>query len=159
MIRHMNLPEAYLSREKHTELEAELKSLKSVRRKEIAEQLEYAKSLGDLSENAEYHDAREAQAALEEKISKLEDILRRATIGDSRKHSSISVGSTVVLQKAGSKMKEEWAIVGSEEADMALRQLSNESPLGAALMGKKKGDEISVRTPIGEICYFIMEIR
>ena len=155
----MGSSEAYLSREKHTELEAELKSLKSIRRKEIAEQLEYAKSLGDLSENAEYHDAREAQATLEERISKLEDILRRATIVDGRKHSSVSVGSTVVLQRVGSKIKEEWAMVGSEEANVTLRKLSNESPLGDALMGKKKGDEVVARTPGGEIRYSIIEIR
>lgn len=159
MIQHMSPSETYLSREKQTELEAELKSLKSVRRKEIAEQLEYAKSLGDLSENAEYHDAREAQATLEERISKLEDILRRAIIVDGKKHSSVSVGSTVVLQKTGSKIKEEWTMVGSEEANVPLRKLSNESPLGSSLMGKKRGDEVLVRTPGGEIHYSIVEIR
>ncbi len=144
----MNTPQEYLSKEKHDELVAELDLLTRVRRKEIAEALEAAKALGDLSENAEYHSAREAQAALEERISMLEEILRTAiVVGAHHKKDTIDIGAQVAVTIGGKKTI--YTLVGSEETDVASGKISNRSPLGEALMGKKKGDSISYKTPIG----------
>jgi transcription elongation factor GreA len=107
----------YLTLEKKTELETELQQLKSVRRKEIADALEYAKSLGDLSENAEYHQAREDQANCEERIAHLEQVLKNAVIADKHHAGFVEVGTTVVVVKKGEKDERQFTIVGSEEAD------------------------------------------
>lgn len=149
----------YLSKEKFKELEGELQHLKTVRRKEIAESLEYAKSLGDLSENAEYQEARESQAKTEDRIMVLENLLKSALIVDEQRHSATAdLGSTLTIQKKGEKGTIKYIIVGSEEADMKQSKISNESPLGSALLGKKKGDTVTVRTPRGEQQYTIIEI-
>lgn len=149
----------YLTLEKKTLLEAELKNLMSVRRKEIADALEYAKSLGDLSENAEYHQAREDQANCEDRITHIEQILKNAVIMDENHAMGIvSVGSTVTVTKKGSKEEKTFAIVGSEEADSISGKISNESPLGSALLGKKKGDKVMVHAPKGDMEYAIVAI-
>lgn len=149
----------YLTNEKKLALENELQQLKTVRRKEIADALEYAKSLGDLSENAEYHQAREDQANCEDRISHLEQILKNAVIMD-KHHSGIAgVGTTVILTKKGDKGEKTFTIVGSEEADSANGKISNESPLGKALLGKAKGDEVIVHAPKGEIKYVVKTIE
>ncbi len=149
----------YISKEKKAELETELETLKSVKRKEIIEQLEYAKSLGDLSENAEYHQAREEQSKLEDKISTLEETLRTAVIiGKHDTSSAVSVGSAVTVKKAGSKESLTYFIVGPEEADMKVMRISNHSPLGSALMGKPKGTTVKVHTPSGDFEYTISNI-
>jgi transcription elongation factor GreA len=147
----------YLTLEKKQLLEDELKMLKTVRRKEIADALEYAKSLGDLSENAEYHQAREDQANCEDRITHIEQILKNAVImDDTQKAGVVSVGSTVTVQKKGSKEEKTFALVGSEEADSVSGKISNESPLGQALLGKKKGDKVIVHAPKGDVEYTIV---
>jgi transcription elongation factor GreA len=146
----------YLTLEKKTLLEKELETLTTVRRKEIADALEYAKSLGDLSENAEYHQAREDQANCEDRIVHIEQILKNAVIMETHATGVVSVGSTVTVAKKGSKEEKTYAIVGSEEADSISGKISNESPLGEALLGKKKGDKVVVHAPKGDVEYTIV---
>ncbi len=146
----------YLTLEKKQLLESELEMLKTVRRKEIADALEYAKSLGDLSENAEYHQAREDQANCEDRISHIEQILKNAVIMDTHEAGVVSVGSTVTVLKKGDKEEKTYAIVGSEEADSIAGKISNESPLGQALLGKRKGDKVTVHAPKGNIEYTVV---
>src|SRR3989344_7406080 len=106
----------YLTKEKHEEFQKEIEILKTSRRKEVAEALEYAKSLGDLSENAEYHEARDAQARLEDRISHLEALLKHATIVSGHETGAVAVGSVVTLQKEGGGDKKIYTIVGGEES-------------------------------------------
>jgi transcription elongation factor GreA len=146
----------YLTKEKKLELEVELKQLQTVRRKEIADALEYAKSLGDLSENAEYHQAREEQAHCEDRISHIEQILKNAVVMDTHETGVVSVGSTVTVLKKGEKEERVFVIVGSEEANVREGKISNESPLGSAILGKKKGDKVQVSAPKGEMEYTII---
>lgn len=148
-----------VSQEKFDEMVQELENLKTVRRTEIAKNLEYARSLGDLSENAEYQEARDLQAATEERIKKLEELVKHARIvTDGKKKSEVSFGSKVTIRKDGSPDAHEYTIVGSEEADMRVKKLSHVSPLGAALMGKKKGDTFTFETPGGKQTYSIEKI-
>ena len=149
----------YLTKEKFDELSKELQELKTAKRKQVAENLEYAKSLGDLSENAEYHEARELQANTEDRIAKLESMLKSAVIISLHHSEVVGIGSIVKLEKLkdGSKMK--YKIVGSEEANLADAKLSIHSPLGSAMVGKKKGDEFKVTTPGGVVEYKIIEIE
>ncbi len=147
----------YVSREKYQELQKELETLMHVKRKEIAEKLEAAKALGDLSENAEYHAAREEQAGLEERIMELEQILKNAQIVSKTKKDSVGIGSKVVIEKDGKKFS--YAIVGSEEADVTKGMISNKSPLGESLIGKKKGDAFSYSTPSKELHGTLVEIE
>lgn len=149
----------YLTKEKYDELVKELDNLKKVKRKEVAESLEYAKSLGDLSENAEYQEAREWQANIEDRISKLESILKSAEIVSAYHGETVGIGSTVSVQKQGETANKIYKIVGSEEADMSAGKLSNKSPIGAALMGKKKGQTFSCSTPIGTVSYKIIDVK
>lgn len=149
----------YISPDKRKELEAELKDLRGPKRQVILDALAYARSLGDLSENAEYHNAREDQGRLEERIAQIEHILRESIIVTSHHKTDISVGSVVTLRKKGEKGEKIYTIVGSEEADMSLGKVSNNSPVGAALLGKKKGDNITVSTPKGDSHYEIVEIK
>lgn len=139
----------YLTQEKYNELERELMRLKTEERAKIAEELEFAKSLGDLSENAEYHQARDGQAALEERIAKLENLLQTAVIISEQGGDSVYVGKTIELRKKGAHSTVTYRLVGSEEADMAAGKISNHSPLGEAMFGKKKGDTISFTAPNG----------
>lgn len=149
----------YLTNEKLIELRNELKHLKTNRRKEVAEQLEYAKRLGDLSENAEYHQAREDQAIVEDRISRLEDLLKNAKIAPTGGSDLVIVGSTVSLTKDGDKKSFIYTLVGSEEADMSQGKVSNMSPLGSALLGHKAGDSVKVTTPKGTVVYKIESIK
>ncbi len=148
-----------ISKEKFEELTRELDDLKTRRRKEIAEQLEYARSLGDLSENAEYQEAREMQAAVEERIGKLESILKNAKITKGGKSEGVGMGSIVTVEKQGEGDKHSYTIVGAEEADMLSGKISYHSPLGGALMGKKKGDMFSFSTPKGTMKYKILKVE
>lgn len=152
----------YLSKEKFDELTAELEHLKTVRRREIAEQLEYARSLGDLSENAEYEEARNLQAASEDRIRTIEEQLSHARIiehGKGGKGNAVSLGSTVTIQKQGEKEEHTYEIVGSAEANMQEHKISHLSPLGSALMAKKKGEVFSFDTPKGSQKYKIVNIK
>lgn len=149
----------YLTQDKFDELRDELNFLIHQRRREVAEHLEYAKSMGDLSENAEYQEARDEQAKVEARISQLEELLKHAEILKHKKGDTVEAGSKVVLQKSGDKDKKEFILVGSEEADMVEGKLSYESPLGSAMMGKKKGDGFSVDTPKGRMEYKIISVE
>jgi len=155
----MSSEDTVLTREKFNQMVEELEHLKTTRRTEIAESLEYARSLGDLSENAEYQEARELQAATEERIRKLEDIIKRAKIISHTKGDEIDFGSVVVIKKTDASDKHEYTIVGSEEADMRERKISHVSPLGSAMMGKKKGDEFTFETPSGKQNYKIVSVK
>jgi len=148
----------YITKEKKKELEIELKDLKGPKRKEILVALAYAKSLGDLSENAEYHQTREDQGKLEERIKRIEKILESAEVVNGGGGDIIEIGSKVVVLKEGIKEEKTYHIVGSEEADMALGKISNRSPFGVALFGKKKGETISFETPKGEVNYKIIKV-
>lgn len=148
----------YITEEKKKALEKELKELKGPKRKEILENLEYAKSLGDLSENAEYHQTREDQGKLEEYIKRIEKILETSEVVSGGGGEEIEIGSRVVVLKEGEKKEKTYQIVGSEEADMTQNKISNKSPFGKALFGKKKGNNISFRTPAGEVNYKIIDV-
>lgn len=146
----MNEEKKYLTKEKYEEFEKELDHLKHQKRKEVAENLEYAKSLGDLSENAEYHEARELQATVEDRINRIEALLKSAEIVKGHSVDSVSVGSTVTVCLSGQKDKQDYTIVGSEEADMTSGKISRTSPFGEAIMDKKKGESFSFKAPNGK---------
>ena len=159
----------YITAEKKKMFETELAELKGPKRKEILESLEYAKSLGDLSENAEYHQAREDQGRLEARIRKIEEILHSAQIVSGGGGDIIQIGSTVVVQKVPTPKEagisaenageeKTYIIVGSEEANTAENKISNKSPFGEAMFGKKKGDKISFKTPNGTVHYKIINV-
>ena len=163
----MPTEEQYLTKEKFVELEKELDYLKTTRRKEIAETLEYAKSLGDFSENQEYQEARDAQAVLEDRINRLEAILKTAKIISEHETSIVAIGSAVTLERGGDpsnslgagKFKKSYTMVGSEEADASVGKISIHSPLGQAVLGKAKGETFSFQTPSGEMTYKIIDIK
>ncbi len=148
----------YLTKEKHEELVKELDNLVHVRRKEVAESLEYAKSLGDLSENAEYHEARDTQAAVEDRIARIEQILKTAVILSSHDTKHASVGSSVTLQREGDKDSRTYTLVSPEESDPASGKISIKSPLGIAVLGKTKGETFSFMTPSGKMEYIVQKI-
>jgi transcription elongation factor GreA len=152
--------QSYLTAEKFDELKRELDHLKTVRRKEVAESLEYARSLGDLSENAEYQEARDMQAAIEERIGHLEKIMKEAKIvAHDKKGDVVVLGSTVTIQKDKDKDSHVYTIVGSEEANIHEKKLSYLSPLGESLMGKIKGDEFTFETPAGKQKYKVLKVE
>ncbi|MEK7463574.1 MAG: transcription elongation factor GreA [Patescibacteria group bacterium] len=154
----MSDAQQYLTSEKMQEFTKELTVLKTEKRKQVAENLEYAKKLGDLSENAEYHEARQEQAEVEDRINHLENLIKTAMIVDEKHGDVVSIGSTVKVQKEGEKDVREYKIVGSEEADMVHGKVSNLSPLGSALLGKKKGEKVSFITPKGKAVYTLISI-
>ena len=157
---NMNDTQSFLTAEKFEELKKELEHLKTVRRKEIAESLEYARSLGDLSENAEYQEARDMQAAIEERIGYLEKTIKEAKIiKHDKKGDVVGLGSTVTIQKEKEKSNRVYTIVGSDEADIHAQKLSYLSPLGESLMGKTKGDEFNFDTPSGSQKYKILKVE
>ncbi|MDP1707134.1 MAG: transcription elongation factor GreA [bacterium] len=155
-----DLQDVIVSQEKFDEMIKELEHLKTVRRTEIAKNLEYARSLGDLSENAEYQEARDLQAATEERVKKLEELIKYTKIHtDGKKKYEVGFNSKVSIKKEDSKDLHEYTIVGSEEADMRVKKLSHMSPLGSALMGKKKGDVFTFETPAGKQTYTIEKVE
>lgn len=149
----------YITEDKKKALLEELETLKTVKRQEILDTLQYAKSLGDLSENAEYHQAREDQGKLEDRIKKIEYMLQSSVVVKKHKSDTVEIGTTVILQKGSTKDKISYDIVGAEEADMVNNKISHKSPLGAALFGHKKGDVISFETPKGLAKYTIFDIK
>ena len=163
MVGIMNDEQEFLTKEKFEELTKELDFLKKIKRKEIAENLEYAKSLGDLSENAEYHEVREAQANLENKIAKLEMLIKTgaivATHTKKNQNGNIGIGSTVTVEKKGGGERKIFVIVGNEESDIGSGKISIHSPVGEALTGKRKGDLAMVKTPRGPVAYKITEVK
>ena len=152
--------ETILTAEGIRELEERLEYMKTVTRKEIAEQIKEARGFGDLSENAEYDEAKNEQSRIEGEIKQLEDRLRNATVIDESMLNTkmVNVGSTVVVQE-GSSEKVTYLIVGSTEANPLEGKISNESPVGEALLGHGKGDVVEVTTPGGQIEYTILSIK
>jgi transcription elongation factor GreA len=149
----------YITEDKKKALQEELNHLKTVKRKEILEALEAARALGDLSENAEYHQAREDQGKTEDRIMQIDHMLKSSVIVKKHSSSHVEIGTTVKVQKNTSKDFITYSIVGAEEADMAQNKISNKSPLGAALFGKKKGDVVSIQTPKGLAKYTLIDIQ
>lgn len=142
------MKENYLTQEGLTELRDQLHDLKTNRRREIAEAIHAAKEQGDLSENAEYQHAKEEQRRIEEKIADLETTIKHARIITSASTTEVSIGNTVTLAFDGKEKT--YQIVGSNEADPRQGRISNESPIGQALLNKKKGEMVSIPTPIGQ---------
>jgi transcription elongation factor GreA len=157
----MSKNEMILTQEGLAKIEEELRELKTVKRKELAERLKVAISYGDLKENSEYHSAKDDQAFMETRILTLERMLKNARIVDPESISlnEISVGSVVILHDKEFDEKIEYSIVGSDEANVADNKISYLSPLGKALLGKKVGDIINVNAPMGILQYELLEIK
>ncbi|MGH7728112.1 MAG: transcription elongation factor GreA [Vulcanimicrobiaceae bacterium] len=157
----MNDKELVLTQEGLRKLEEELDDLKTVHRREVNDRIRQAKEFGDISENAEYEDAKQEQAFVEGRILKVEAMLRSARVIDASDYSSseVHLGATVKIKDQKSGLSREFTIVGSTEADPTNGRLSNESPLGHALLGKKKGETFEVKTPRGPVSYKIEAIN
>jgi transcription elongation factor GreA len=151
----------YLTRERLVELEADLRELKINGRKDIAAKIAEARAHGDLSENAEYDAAKEAQEHLEIRIAKLEETLMHARVLDSAQlpNDKVYILSVVRLEDLKSGETTEYRLVSPEEADFEKNKISVTSPFGKGLMGKTEGDIVSIRVPAGELKYKILEIR
>ena len=144
----------YVSKERLKELELELEEYKTTKRRKVADNLREAKELGDLSENTAYDEARLEQERIERRIGELEEMIKNAEIIKHKKSASITIGSTIKVKKGTKKI--EYKITGSNEADPANGKISNESPLGGAFLGKKKGDKVTVATPAGPMHYEVI---
>jgi len=142
------MKETYLTQEGYNEMQAKLNDLKTVRRRELAEAIHTAKEQGDLSENAEYISAKEEQRRIERQISDLESAIKHAQVVKKAATDKVSVGNFVKLKCDGEVI--DYRIVGSNEADPLALKISNESPIGQALMGKIKGEKVTIPTPAGE---------
>ena len=153
--------EVILTMEGLQKLEAELEHLKTVRRKEVAERINQALEFGDISENSEYEDAKNEQGFIEGKILEIEKMLRNARVIDEGEiHTDVvSLGSKVKLKDLESGDSLEYYIVGSAETNPSKHKISNESPVGKALMGKKINDTITVTVPVGQLKYKILSIE
>ena len=150
------MKETYLTKEGLKDLQEKLQELKTVRRREIAEAIHTAKEQGDLSENAEYVNAKEEQRRIETKISELEAALKNAHVVTHANKHEVSVGNVVKLNCNGQEIV--YRIVGSNEADPLAAKISNESPMGQALMGRKEGEKVLIPTPAGEKDCEVIEI-
>ncbi|OAB47274.1 transcription elongation factor GreA [Paenibacillus antarcticus] len=153
--------EVIVTKEGLTKLEDELRDLKTVKRKELAERLKLAISYGDLKENSEYHSAKDDQSFMETRIKILEKMITKATVIDtvSLDLSVVSVGSIVILNDIEFSEQIKYQIVGPAEADVLDNKISYESPLGKELIGKKIGSVINVTAPMGIIKYELLEIK
>jgi len=153
----MNNKPTYLSREGLDKLRQELEEMTSVKRPEVAQRIHDAKEHGDLSENAEYEDAKNEQAFVEGRIQTLEALIKNATlIDENHSNDHVQIGSTVKV--SGPDGSQTFTIVGSTEAKPTDGKISNESPVGRALLGKKKGENVTVQVPAGDIAYKIVSI-
>lgn len=141
--------------------ETELEHLKSVRRREVAERIKQAIEFGDISENSEYEDAKNEQAFIEGKILELEKILRNAKLIDEAeiRYDIVALGSTVVLRDLEDASEEEYTIVGSTEANPKENKISNESPVGEAILNQKVGSIVEVNVPAGILKYQIVRLK
>lgn len=157
----MSEKEVILTQEGLKKLEEELENLKSVKRREVAERIKVAIGYGDISENSEYEDAKNEQAFIEGRIITLEKMLRNARIinNDEVDTETVSIGSTVTLQDLEMGDTVEYTIVGTAESDPFNNKISNESPVGKAILGKKKGAIVDVNVPAGIIQYKIIDIK
>lgn len=152
--------EVFFTPEGLEKIENEIEYLKTVRRKEVSERIKVALGYGDLSENSEYDEAKNEQAQVEERIAKLEHMVRNSKIIDEKDLNTdvVNVGSTVVVKEVKTNEEDEYTIVGSAEADPLEGKISNESLVGQALIGKKVGDVVEVEVPDGIINYEICGI-
>jgi transcription elongation factor GreA len=150
-----------LSPERLEELKAELTYLKTVREREVADQIKEARSFGDLSENSEYDEAKNEQGKLYSRIVELENIIAHVVIIDSddQESDSVVIGSRITVEDTDSGDREEFQIVGSQEADPMNGRISEESPFGRALLGKKSGEEVLVDAPAGMLHYKVVGIQ
>ncbi|GIP41319.1 transcription elongation factor GreA [Paenibacillus sp. J31TS4] len=157
----MSEKEVILTQEGLKKLEEELENLKSVKRREVAERIKIAIGYGDISENSEYEDAKNEQAFIEGRIITLEKMLRNARIinNDEVDTETVSIGSIVTLKDVEFNDTVEYTIVGTAESDPSQNKISNESPVGRAILGKKKGSQVDVSVPAGIIQYQIIDIK
>ena len=153
-----NAEKIMVTAEGYLDLENELNELKNVRRPQIIQAIKEARALGDLSENADYDAARDEQAQVESRIKELEYKLEHSEIIENKKKNQVSLGSTVVIKYEDGE-EDEYMIVGSLEADPFNNRISNESPIGVSVMGKKQGDVVSVTSPNGSYEVTIKEIK
>ncbi|MDD5031811.1 MAG: transcription elongation factor GreA [Patescibacteria group bacterium] len=153
------MPDQIISQDGYDKLKKELDYLTNVRRKEIADRIEKAKELGDLSENAEYQDAKDEQAFNEGRVMEVTNLLKNLTVveDDHEKKGGVAMGSKVTVKN--SHGEKEYTIVSFNEADPLSGKISNESPLGVAFLGKGEGDKVKVSTPKGEVEYEIIKIN
>lgn len=150
----------YLTAEGLQKIKDELEHLVTVRRREVARMIAEAKAEGDLSENAGYDEAKTQQGFLEGRVRELEYIVTHAQlIDESVTTNVIGIGRTVIIREADTDFEETYTIVGSREADPANGRISNESPMGQALLGKKKGQKVTVKTPAGNVKFEILKIE
>ena len=148
-----------LTEEGKRKLEAELKELKEVRRPDIISKIEQAKEMGDLSENAEYHDAKDQQGLMEARVNEIQEVLKKAVISyGAGSNDSISIGAKFTVENQANE-KKELELVGFNEADPLVGKISNESPMGSAFLGKRKGDTVEVEAPRGTIVFKVLEIK
>ncbi|MDP2872797.1 MAG: transcription elongation factor GreA [Bacillota bacterium] len=148
-----------LSADGYRKLDEELGFLRSVRRRDVAERIKQARSFGDITENSEYEDAKNEQAFIEGRILTLEKILRNASIlKENSDRDKVAVGSSVLLQDLEYNDEVQYTIVSSAETDPSTSRISDASPVGRALLGKKAGDEISVRVPAGIAKYRVLRV-
>jgi transcription elongation factor GreA len=153
--------EVILTAEGYEKLKQEIDYLRGDKRREVAERIRVAREFGDIAENAEYDDAKNEQAMLEHKIAQLEERMLSARVISKKEISkdAVSVGSLVRLRDVDANKTFEYHIVGSAEANPAENKLSNESPVGKAIMGRKKGDVVEVEAPRGALKFKILEIK
>jgi transcription elongation factor GreA len=157
----MAVKEVILTPEGYKKLQAEIEFLSTDKRREVAERIRIAREFGDIAENAEYDDAKNEQALLEHRIATLEERLRHARVITKKDIAKdvVSIGSKVKLRDMDAKQTVEYHIVGSAEANPAENKLSNESPVGRAIIGHKKGEVVEVAAPRGALRYKILEIK
>ena len=155
------MKEVILTREGYTKLTEELEYLRTEKRREVADRIRVAREFGDIAENAEYDDAKNDQALLEHRIAMLEERLLNARVIDSKDVAKdvVSIGSIVRLRDLEANKTFEYYIVGSAEANPMESKLSNESPVGKAIIGKKKGEVVEVTAPRGALKYKILDIK
>jgi transcription elongation factor GreA len=155
------LKEVILTAEGYEKLKQEIEFLQNDKRREVADRIRVAREFGDIAENAEYDDAKNEQAMLEARIAKLEEQLSAARVIDEDEITSdvVSIGSRVKLKDMDDNKTVEYHIVGSAEANPAEQKLSNESPVGKAILGRKKGEVVEVAAPRGSLKYKIMDIK
>lgn len=151
--------EIFLTKEGLNELQEELKDLKENKRPEVINQIKEARAQGDLSENAEYHAAKDKQGQIEARIKEIEYLIDNATLISNTKSSTIKVGSTVEIEYVDDKETDTYKIVGSTEADPFENKISNESPIAVAIIGKKVGDIVSIESPNGSYDIKIVSIK
>lgn len=147
----------YVTKEGLEKLKKELLELREVKIPEVVRRIQVARDNGDISENAEYDAAKHEQAVVESKIKELEDVIKNAVVTKDIKSDKVTVGSKVVLHIDGEEV--EYHIVGAMEADPTNRRISHESPIGAALLGKKIGEKIEVEAPMGKITYTVVSLN